>query len=167
MIHLKYLAAYPESVQDQVRFLLSNKTLGELLLKKYPNAHEIKTNKALYSYVIDLKNQFIRQSSPLSKVIYDDKLDVLHQALGLHTFVSRVQGNKLKAKNEMRIGSVFKTAPSEFLNMIVVHELAHLKEKAHNKAFYNLCTYMEPNYHQLEFDMRLYLTYLERVGKLY
>lgn len=167
MTHLKYLSAYPESVQDQVRTLISNKTLGDLLLKKYPAVHDIKTNKALYSYVIDLKNQFIRQSSPLSKVIYDDKLDVLHQALGLHTFVSRVQGNKLKAKNEMRIGSVFKTAPSAFLNMIVVHELAHLKEKVHNKAFYKLCTYMEPNYHQLEFDMRLYLTYLDRVGKLY
>ena len=167
MTHLKYLSAYPETVQDQVRALISNQTLGELLLKKYPEVHNIKTNKALYSYVIDLKNQFIRQSSPLSKVIYDDKLDVLHQALGLHTFVSRVQGNKLKAKNEMRIGSVFKTAPSEFLNMIVVHELAHLKEKDHNKAFYKLCTYMEPQYHQLEFDMRLYLTYLDQVGKLY
>tara|TARA_R110002049_G_scaffold268503_1_gene444975 strand:- start:1548 stop:2051 length:504 start_codon:yes stop_codon:yes gene_type:complete len=167
MTQLKYLASYPETVQEQVQSLISNKTLGDFLLKKYPNTHDIKTNKALYSYVIDLKNQFIRQSSPLSKVIYDDKLDVLHQALGLHTFVSRVQGNKLKAKNEMRIGSVFKTAPSEFLNMIVVHELAHLKEKDHNKAFYKLCTYMEPNYHQLEFDMRLYLTYLDRVGKLY
>ncbi|HDY85292.1 hypothetical protein LCGC14_0774420 [marine sediment metagenome] len=167
MNHLKYLNAYPDTVQDQVRDLIANKKLGELLLKKYPNVHDIKTNKALYAYVIDLKNQFIRQSSPLSKVIYDDKLDVLHQALGLHTFVSRVQGNKLKAKNEMRIGSVFKTAPSQFLTMIVVHELAHLKEKDHNKAFYKLCTYMEPNYHQLEFDMRLYLTYLDRVGKLY
>lgn len=167
MTHLKYLSAYPETLQDQVRTLISNNTLGDFLLKKYPAVHDIKTNKALYSYVIDLKNQFIRQSSPLSKVVYDDKLDVLHQALGLHTFVSRVQGNKLKAKNEMRIGSVFKTAPSAFLNMIVVHELAHLKEKEHNKAFYKLCTYMEPNYHQLEFDMRLYLTYLDRVGKLY
>lgn len=167
MTDLKYLSAYPDNVQEQVRSLINNKTLGNFLLSKYPKTHDIKTNKALYSYVIDLKNQYIRQSSPLSKIIYDDKLDVLHQALGLHTYVSRVQGNKLKAKNELRIGSVFKTAPSEFLNMIVVHELAHLKEKDHNKAFYKLCTYMEPNYHQLEFDLRLYLTYLDRVGKLY
>jgi predicted metal-dependent hydrolase len=41
--------------------------------------------------------------------------------------------------------------------MIVVHELAHLKEKEHNKAFYQLCCHMEPQYHQLEFDMRLWL----------
>jgi hypothetical protein len=45
--------------------------------------------------------------------------------------------------------------------MIVVHELAHVKEKEHNKAFYQLCTYMEPHYHQYELDCRLYLTQLE------
>jgi predicted metal-dependent hydrolase len=42
-----------------------------------------------------------------------------------------------------------------------VHELAHLKEFAHDKAFYQLCTNMAPDYHQLEFDTRLYLTHLE------
>jgi predicted metal-dependent hydrolase len=51
--------------------------------------------------------------------------------------------------------------------MIVVHELAHLKEKEHNKAFYSLCEHMEPDYHQLEFDLRLYLTHLELIGPLY
>ena len=39
-----------------------------------------------------------------------------------------------------------------------MHELAHLKEKAHDKAFYQLCTHMEPQYHQYEFDLRLWLT---------
>jgi len=72
-----------------------------------------------------------------------------------------VQGGKLKAKHEIRVASVFRQAPAEFLRMIVVHELAHMKEKDHNKAFYKLCEYMEPAYHQLEFDMRLYLTHLE------
>lgn len=167
MTQLKYLSGYPEHVKSQVQSLIANQNLGDFLLNKYPVTHEIKSNKALYAYVIELKNQFIRQSSSLSKVIYDDKLDVLHHALGLHRFVSRVQGGKLKAKNEIRIGSVFKLAPSQFLNMIVVHELAHLKEKEHNKAFYKLCLHMAPDYHQLEFDMRLYLTYLDRVGKLY
>lgn len=44
--------------------------------------------------------------------------------------------------------------------MIVAHELAHLKEADHNKAFYQLCNHMRPDYHQLEFDLRLYLTQL-------
>lgn len=167
MCSLRYLTGYPPSVQDQVEALISKGMLADVLLNKYPKPHSINNNKTLYSYVIDMKNQFIRKSSPLSKVVYDDKLDVLHLALGLHTFVSRVQGGKLKAKNEIRIGSVFKKAPIEFLEMIVVHELAHLKEKEHNKAFYQLCTHMLADYHQLEFDVRLYLTYLDRVGKLY
>jgi predicted metal-dependent hydrolase len=47
-----------------------------------------------------------------------------------------------------------------------VHELAHLREKAHDKAFYQLCTHMEPDYHQYEFDLRLYLTYRETAGNL-
>lgn len=167
MRSLKYLAGYPATITDQIQRLIDHQKLGEMLLKKYPACHDIRTDKALYAYVIDMKNQFLRQSSPLGKVVYDDKIDVLHQALGLHSFVSRVQGGNLKAKNEIRIGSTFKTAPIEFLRTIAVHELAHLREKQHNKAFYKLCQYMEPDYHQLEFDMRLYLTYLDLSGKLY
>lgn len=75
--------------------------------------------------------------------------------------MSRVQGGKLKAKKEIRIASLFKEAAPQFLKMIVVHELAHLKESDHNKAFYQLCEYMQPGYHQLEFDLRVYLTYRE------
>ena len=48
--------------------------------------------------------------------------------------------------------------------MIVVHELAHIKEREHGKAFYQLCSHMEPDYAQLEFDVRVYLTYREAGG---
>jgi predicted metal-dependent hydrolase len=164
---LKYLSCYPVAITDQVQQLIDKEKLGAVLLKKYPATHDVKTDKALYAYVMELKNQYLRQSSPISKIVYDDKIDVLHQALGLHSFVSRVQGGKLKAKNEIRIGSVFKSVPLEFLRMIVVHELAHLREKEHNKAFYKLCEYMEPSYHQLELDTRIYMTYFDCVGALY
>ena len=75
-----------------------------------------------------------------------------------------MQGSKLKSKREIRIASLFKETPPEFLRMIAVHELAHLKERSHDKAFYKLCTYMEPRYHQLEFEVRVYLTYQDMVG---
>ena len=87
------------------------------------------------------------------------RLSIEHHALGLNTAISRVQGGKLKAKKEVRISSFFKVAPEPFLRMIVVHELAHLKERNHGKNFYQLCQYMEPDYHQLEFDCRVYLTW--------
>ncbi|OGS94434.1 MAG: hypothetical protein A3H31_01715 [Gallionellales bacterium RIFCSPLOWO2_02_FULL_57_47] len=50
------------------------------------------------------------------------------------------------------------------MRMIVVHELSHIREREHNKAFYQLCLHMEPDYHQLEFDLRAYLTYLDMTG---
>ena len=95
---------------------------------------------------------------------FDSKLQIVQHALGTHTTVSRVQGSKLKSKREIRIASLFKDGPPEFLRMIVVHELAHLRERAHDKAFYQLCAYMEPGYHQLEFELRMYLTHLESGG---
>ena len=99
----------------------------------------------------------MRHSAQLASVRYDSKLNVLQQALGMHTYQSRVQGSKLKAHNSISIAALFKQAPAEFLRMIVVHELAHFKEKQHNKAFYQLCQHMEPAYHQLELDTRLWL----------
>jgi hypothetical protein len=166
MTPLKYLCAYPDSLQAQVQLLLEQNKLGAMLLKKYPRAHGVRTDKALYDYVMGLKNDFLRNSDPLSKVSFDSKLQVITHALGTHTTVSRVQGNKLKAKREIRVAALFKEVPEEFLRMIAVHELAHIKEKGHDKAFYQLCTHMEPQYHQFEFDLRVYLTHIDAVGKL-
>ena len=166
MYELKYLAGYSEKIINQVQQLIAEDRLGSLLTKKYPLTHDIRTDRALYEFTMGIKNEFLRNAQPLSRVAYDGKMHVIQNALGSHTFVSRVQGGKLKAKNEIRVAAVFRTAPAEFLKMIVVHELAHLKEKEHNKAFYKLCEYMEPAYQQLEFDTRLYLTHMEQEASL-
>jgi predicted metal-dependent hydrolase len=157
MTTLTYLQGYPESLLTQVQTLITQNRLGEVIQTRYPDTHDITTDKALYQYTQDFKNQFLRNAPQINKVAYDNKIHVLKNALGLHTSVSRVQGGKLKAKAEIRVATVFRQAPEAFLRMIVVHELAHLKEKDHNKAFYQLCCHMEPHYHQLEFDMRLWL----------
>jgi predicted metal-dependent hydrolase len=158
---LKYLAGYPQHLQTRVHELIEQGRLGKMLDDKYGLAHAVRTDSQLYDYVQELKDRHLRKSVPLGKVIYDSKLQVMKHALGTHTAISRVQGGRLKASREIRIAAVFRDAPAEFLKMIVVHELAHLKEIEHNKSFYKLCTHMEPEYHQLEFDLRLYLTHLE------
>ena len=163
---MKYLLGYSESLQAQVHQLIAEQRLGAMLLKKYPQGHGVRTDKALYDYVMALKTRFLRSSEPLSRVCFDSKLHVIAHALGTHTTVSRVQGSKLKTKREIRVASLFNEGPVEFLQMFAVHELAHIKEKAHDKGFYQLCTHMEPNYHQYEFDLRVYLTHLDAVGKL-
>ena len=123
----KYLAGYGNELLKQVDHLIEHKKLSSYFQKKYKKAHDFSSDRALYDYTLSLKDQYLRKSNPLSKVIYDNKINVMKHALGLHTFISRVQGKKLKAKHEIRIASIFKNAPEPFLKMIVVHELAHLK----------------------------------------
>ena len=130
MSTLTYLQGYPESLLAQVTALIEQNRLGEVLKKRYPQGHDINNDKALYQYTQALKSRYLRGAAPINKVMYDNKIHVLNNA------------------------------PEDFLRMIVVHELAHLKEKEHNKAFYQLCCHMEPQYHQLEFDTRLWLTQL-------
>jgi len=162
---MKYLSGYPEHLQSQVRTLLDEGRLGERLLSRYGGTHEVRSDGALYDYAMALKTRYMRSAPPLNKVAYDNRLQVVEHALGLHTRRSQVQGTQLKSRREIRIASVFKTTPESFLRMIVVHELAHLKELAHDKAFYQLCTHMEPDYHQLEFDLRAYLTWQDAVAR--
>jgi predicted metal-dependent hydrolase len=156
--HLPYLTGYPPELITKVSRLIEEGQLAEVLDKRYPGTHEVRTDAALYDYVMALKSRHMRNAGPLAKVVYDNRLHVLQNALGTHTQVSRVQGGQLKAKREIRIAGLFRESAPEFLKAIVVHELAHLKEREHGKAFYALCEHMEPDYHQLEFDLRLWLT---------
>ncbi|MCG6200577.1 M48 family metallopeptidase [Psychromonas antarctica] len=164
---LEYINHYPVNIVEQVRSLIEKNKLRDYLKSKYPYKHAISSEKALYDFVLDYKKRYLKQSSPISKVSYDSKLQLVKHALGTHTYISRVQGGKLKAKQEIRIASLFKETPQALLDMIVVHELAHLKEKDHNKAFYKLCLHMLPDYYQLELDTRLFLIEYELNGSLY
>lgn len=159
-----YLAGYSSALTAQVHRLIEQDQLADWLLQKYPLAHDVRTDKALHDFVQVLKNESLRNAGQLSKVAFDNKLHVIKNALGTHTTISRVQGANLKTKREIRIAALFKEMPPEFLRMIVVHELAHMKEREHDKAFYQLCRHMEPEYAQLEFDLRAYLTYLDAGG---
>lgn len=164
-IPLKYLAGYPPALVQQVSQLIEQDQLATLLRQKYPATHNVRTDKALYDYVLEIKNTYLRNAGQLSKVLFDSQLKVIQNALGTHTSISRIQGAKLQAKREIRIASIFRDMPPEFLRMIVVHEVAHMKEREHDKAFYQLCRHMEPDYHQLEFDVRVCLSYVEMTGR--
>ncbi|MDM4772313.1 M48 family metallopeptidase [Solimonas sp. SE-A11] len=153
----RYLGAYPDHLQAQVRGLVEQGRLEEHLKRRYPGSHQVQSDGALHEYVQELKQAHMRSAPPLHKVQFQNKMDVLQNVLGLHTAISRIQGAKLKAKAEIRVSGLFKELAPEFLEMVVVHELAHLREREHNKAFYQLCRHMLPDYHQVEFDLRLVL----------
>jgi len=156
---LPFLGGYPDSTLAQVRHLVAQGTLGHYLERRYPERHAVRNDGALYEHAMALKQRYLRNAPLLSKVAFDNRLQIDQRALGTLTAVSRVQGGQLKAKREIRVAALFKDAPADMLKMIVVHELAHLKERDHGKAFYALCEHMLPDYHQVEFDTRLYLTW--------
>jgi predicted metal-dependent hydrolase len=163
-VNLPYLQGYPPELLAQVQGLIDAGRLAQTVANRHCEAHMVRTERALYDYVNELKSRHMKSAPPLAKVAYDPTLHIVRNALGTHSAVSRVQGGRLKAKREIRIAALFKDAPADFLRMIVVHELAHLKEREHGKAFYALCLHMEPDYHQLEFDVRLWLTSQELTG---
>jgi len=158
MTRLPYLAGYPPELLSRVEHLLEAGELGPSLAARYPGSHEVRTNKALSAYVQELKARHMRTAAPLGLIQFDKRLHVVQKALGIHITTTRVQGNRLRKRRELRVASLFKNTPPEFLRMIVVHELAHMKHAQHDRDFYKLCTFMEPDYHQLELDLRLYLT---------
>ena len=159
MTSLKYLGGYPPALLDKVRQLIDRNELGTYLEQRHAGRHEVQSDKALYAYTNALRQEHLRNAPGIDRVWYDSKLDVISKALGMHTAISHVHGSRMKARKEIRIASLFRDTPPEFLKMIVVHELAHLKETEHNKAFYQLCEYMQPDYHQQELDLRLFLTW--------
>jgi UTP pyrophosphatase len=162
---LPFLAGYPEALRVQVRELIEAGQLGAHLARRYPEAHDIRTDGALYEHASALKARFLRNEPALAKVAYEGRLQIDQRALGTLTAVSRVQGGRLTAKRELRVAAIFKDAPAAMLDMIVVHELAHLKSREHDKAFYALCEHMLSGYHQIEFDTRLYLTWQQALAR--
>lgn len=160
-VSLAYLAGYAPALQERASAWLAAGKAGQWLLQKHPHAHGMRTDKSLYEYVDGLRSEHLRNAGLLHKVAYDSRIHVVRNALGLHTRRAISHGGRLNARHEIQVAALFKNAPEAFLRMICVHELAHIRELDHDKAFYQLCTHMEPQYHQLEFEVRLYLTYLD------
>ncbi len=65
MTTLTYLQGYPESLLTQVQTLITQNRLGEVLLKRYPDTHDITTDKALYTQVTSrCRMVVLKQSIP-------------------------------------------------------------------------------------------------------
>ena len=167
MTKIDYFQGYPQNIRDYFERLIQNGDIKSYLLKKYPRGHQINSDKQLYTYANEIKQRFMKKAPQIDKVKYEKQKDLILNALGTHTFISRNHGGKLKSKHEIRVAVSLKDAPEEMLQMLVVHELAHFKEKDHNKAFYNLCEYMQPNYCEVELDTLLYLKLVDEGEKLY
>jgi predicted metal-dependent hydrolase len=155
---LPFLQGYPPELLAQAKSLIVSGRAVAAIRQRYPEDHQVQSNKKLFSYVQELKAKHLRHAAPLGKVSFEKRLASVENALGLHVTRQHQQGARLQKRREVHVASLFKHMPAAFLRMIVVHELAHMKHSAHDRAFYKLCCNMEPEYHQLEFDLRLLLS---------
>lgn len=62
---LKYLSGYSPDIQRQVQQLLEGGKLADVLLRRHPTVHEIRSDKALYDYTQGIKISFTPILSPV------------------------------------------------------------------------------------------------------
>ena len=151
-----YFSAYSEQIKAQILSLLKSGQLSRYFLNKYPEKHQLKSEKQLFEYTNKLKQHYLKHAAKLDSVKYHKQQDLVLNALGTHTFKRHQQGNRLRAQHHIAISNQLKDAPEPIIRALIVHELAHFREKEHNKNFYRLSCHMEPNYYQLELDLRLF-----------
>jgi len=60
MHHLKYLAGYSPQLTAQVAELIAENRLGSVIVQKYPQAHDVRTDRLLYDFTVTIKNEFMR-----------------------------------------------------------------------------------------------------------
>ncbi len=105
---LRYIQGYPQNIVEQVSSLVDSGKLVPWFEKRYPDRHQIKSEKALYEYAIAIKNRYMKKAAPISKVVYDKKIHAVNNALGLHSVISRNHGGKLKSKMRFALRTCLK-----------------------------------------------------------
>ena len=89
MDELKYLTGYPEPLIAEVRALIAENRVNDVLKKRYPEANTVRTDAALRDYTLTLKSEHMKSAITPAKVVFDNRLQVIRYALGTHTQISR------------------------------------------------------------------------------
>ena len=56
--------------------------LAQTVAQRHPDAHAVRSERALYDYVSELKARHMKSAPPLAKVAFDPTLHILKNALG-------------------------------------------------------------------------------------
>ena len=148
----RYFQGYPPHIIEQVLQLFNGDRAAKYLKGKYPDAHSITSDKALYSYATELKKRYLKNALPFGRAAFKKQGDMVTNALGTHTF--RMQGKT--RKHDLAINSDLLRAPEPFSKHSSYMNSLILRKKTTTKPSYQLCCHMEPQYHQLELDLRIF-----------
>ena len=87
----RYFQGYPPHIIEQVLQLFNGDRAVNYLKGKYPDAHSITSDKALYSYATELKKRYLKNALPFGRAAFKKQGDMVTNALGTHTFVCKVK----------------------------------------------------------------------------
>ncbi len=60
---LKYIAGYPQNLIEQVSSLIESGRFVTWFDKRYPERHQIQSEKALFDYTMDIKQRYMKKNS--------------------------------------------------------------------------------------------------------
>ena len=112
-----------------------------------------------YDFKLLEKNIVRKLINLYEKELYDYVLD-----LNRNTFNYNIKGFKLKCveskwghcthKDEIMLNLKLLNAKREVLDYVIIHELAHIKQKNHSAQFWGDVSIYCPNYKKLRFDLK-------------
>lgn len=80
--YARYFNGYPSNLVEQALQLIADKKLNNYLVKKYPNAHNVTTDKLLYRYATDLKKQYLKNAPPFGRAAFKKQGGYDNQRVG-------------------------------------------------------------------------------------
>ncbi len=97
-----------------------------------------------------------KQSVPLLVEKWSEQMDLLPTSIRFRK--TKRQWGSCSGKNVLSFNTMLMKLPQDVIQYIIVHELAHIKHKHHQKSFWNLVGQHLPDYKQCIAELHTYTT---------
>lgn len=170
-----YLRIIDENtVQISSNYFYSKNNVLALLRQKekwiYEKISKIKANTIDERYYLYLGKLYLKESTYFEPIVYykNNCKNIIHPIIKKYTHTMQLFPNKItyrnnktrwgscSYKNNINLNIQLLKLPIELIEYVVVHELAHIKHKHHQKEFYEEIQKVLPNYKSLDKTLKKY-----------
>ncbi len=132
--------------QNDIDKFLNNKK--DWLTKTIIRQREKKKNEKMYT---DDNIKLLRQNA---KTIIPQKVAYYSRVMGVEPTSVKINSARKRygscsGKNSLNFSLYLMDKPEEFIDYVVIHELAHIKHHNHSKDFYSFVSQFMPNYKEV------------------
>jgi predicted metal-dependent hydrolase len=163
VIHRKVKNARLEIKTDKIRLIMPlNYNEDEEIIRKHSNwiYNKIIRIETFQKLAEDKELNFQMTEKEFREMVL---LLVGKYSTELHVNVNKVYFKRMKtrwgscsSKNNVNMNIYMMYLPSNLIEYVVFHEIAHLLEMGHNKRFWNIISEKFPDYRRMEDDLLMY-----------